>query len=62
MREKAKELQRQKLEQVKKGIKTNFGNSGGFGSNSNNSYTPSVSVDVVNVTNDVKPPSHVVTQ
>ncbi|ERL87931.1 coatomer subunit delta [Dendroctonus ponderosae] len=62
MREKAKELQRQKLEQVKKGIKANFGSSGGFGSTSNNSYTPTASVDVVSVANDVKPPSHVVTQ
>lgn len=63
MREKAKELQRQKLEMVKKGIKANFGSSGGFGTNSNNTYTPSASVDVVsNVQNDVKPPPHSISQ
>lgn len=62
MREKAKELQRQKLEQMKKGIKANFGNSGGFGTSSNNTYTPSASVEMVSVPSEVKPPSHVQTQ
>ncbi|CAH1123394.1 unnamed protein product [Ceutorhynchus assimilis] len=58
MREKAKELQRQKLEQMKKGIKANFGSSGGFGtSSSSNSYTP---IDPVAPQNDVKPPQHIV--
>ncbi|XP_066256059.1 coatomer subunit delta [Euwallacea similis] len=63
MREKAKELQRQKLEQMKKGIKANFGSSSGFGPGSNSTYTPSATVDVVSsVQNDVKPPSHSFTQ
>lgn len=63
MREKAKELQQAKLDLMKRGIKANFGSSGGFGNTSNNTYTPSASVDVVNVQNDVKPPpSHTVTQ
>ncbi|XP_050296382.1 coatomer subunit delta [Anthonomus grandis grandis] len=63
MREKAKELQRQKMEQAKRGIKPSFGSSGGFGTNtSNNTYTPTTSVDVVSVQNDVKPPQHNVSQ
>lgn len=61
MMEKAKELQRQRMEAAKKGIKPSFGSSGGFGTTSNN-YTPSPSVDVVSVQNDVKPPSHSTTQ
>lgn len=61
MMEKAKELQRQRMEAAKKGIKPSFGSSGGFGTTSNN-YTPTTSVDVVNVQNDVKPPSHSIAQ
>ncbi|KAJ8965256.1 hypothetical protein NQ314_004268 [Rhamnusium bicolor] len=57
MREKAKELQRQKMEAAKKGIKSSFGSSAGFGSSSG--YTPIPSVgDVANISNDVKPPSY----
>lgn len=56
MREKAKELQRQRMEAAKKGGKPSFGSSGGFGSNA---YTPSPTVgDVANITNDVKPPTY----
>ncbi|KAL1517983.1 hypothetical protein ABEB36_001674 [Hypothenemus hampei] len=60
MREKAKELQRQKLESMKRGIKTNFGTSGGFGSSSNSSYTPSTTVDVVTAPSETKPTSHAI--
>lgn len=54
MREKAKELQRQRMEAAKKGGKPSFVNSGGFGSS--NSYTPAPTVG--DVTNDIKPPSY----
>ncbi|XP_060520172.1 coatomer subunit delta [Cylas formicarius] len=58
MREKAKELQRQKMEAAKRGIKPSLGNSaGGFGSSSNN-YTPAIPVDLSSVSNDIKPPSY----
>lgn len=53
MREKAKELQRQRMEAAKKGGKPSFGSSGGFGSSSN-SYTPSAIADITTV-NDLKP-------
>lgn len=57
MREKAKELQRQRMEAAKKGGKPSFGSSGGFGSG--NSYNPTPAVgDMANMTNDVKPPSY----
>ncbi|CAH1993596.1 unnamed protein product [Acanthoscelides obtectus] len=57
MREKAKELQRQKMEAAKKGIKPSFGSSGGFGSNSTYTSTPTVG-DLANISNDVKPPAY----
>nr|CAI5851544.1 unnamed protein product [Callosobruchus analis] len=57
MREKAKELQRQKMEAAKKGIKPSFGSAGGFGSNTSYNSTPTVG-DVANISNDVKPPSY----
>ncbi|KAG5896294.1 Coatomer subunit delta [Gonioctena quinquepunctata] len=57
MREKAKELQRQKMEANKKGIKPSFGSSAGFGNSGGYTPTPSVG-DVANVSNDVKPPSY----
>lgn len=54
MREKAKELQRQKMDATRKGIKSSFGGGSSFGNSS--SYTPTPSVgDVANVSNDVKP-------
>ncbi|XP_019864817.1 coatomer subunit delta [Aethina tumida] len=54
MREKAKELQRQKMDATRKGIKSSFGGGSSFGNSS--SYTPAPSVgDVANVSNDVKP-------
>lgn len=57
MREKAKELQRQKMEAQKRGGKPTFGSSGGFGSSTG--YTPTASVgDTANVSNDIKPPSY----
>ncbi|EFA00195.2 coatomer subunit delta [Tribolium castaneum] len=57
MREKAKELQRQRMEANKKGVKPSFGSSGGFGSSSG--YTPAPSVgDVANISNDIKPPAY----
>ncbi|CAH0547929.1 unnamed protein product [Brassicogethes aeneus] len=58
MREKAKELQRQKIDAKKSGIKSSssFGSGSSFG---NSSYTPTPSVgDVSNASNDVKPPSY----
>lgn len=58
MREKAKELQRQRMEASKKGIKPSAYNSGG-GFGSSTGYTPTSSVgDSANVSNDVKPPSY----
>ncbi|XP_044765096.1 coatomer subunit delta [Coccinella septempunctata] len=60
MWEKAKELQRQKIEAKKLG-KPSFGNSGGFGSTT--SYTPTPSVgDIVNVSNDIKTSSYTAAQ
>lgn len=57
MREKAKELQRQKMEASRRGGKPSFGSTAGFGSSTG--YTPSPSVgDIANVSNDVKPPSY----
>jgi hypothetical protein len=57
MREKAKELQRQRMEAAKKGVKPSFVNSGGFGSSSG--YTPAPSVgDIANISNDVKLPAY----
>lgn len=57
MREKAKELQRQRMEANKKGVKPSFGSSGGFGSSSG--YTPAPTVgDVANISNDIKPPAY----
>ncbi|GJQ77792.1 copd [Trypoxylus dichotomus] len=55
MREKAKELQRQKMELAKKGGKPSFGSSGGFGNSTGYTSTPNVG-DVANTTNDIKPP------
>lgn len=56
MREKAKELQRQRMEAAKKGGKPSFGGSGGFGSSTG--YTPALTVgDLANSNNEVKPPS-----
>ena len=61
MREKAKELQRQRMEAAKKGVKPSFGSSGGFGSSSG--YTPSPSVgDTANISNDIKPPTYIAPQ
>lgn len=58
MREKAKELQRQKMEAAKKGGKPSFGSSAGFGSSTG--YTPAPTVgDVANISNDVKPPAYI---
>lgn len=58
MREKAKELQRQRMEANKKGIKSSaFNSSGGFGSSGGYTPTPSVG-DSANISNDVKPPSY----
>lgn len=57
MREKAKELQRQKMEAAKKGIKPSFGSSAGFGNTTGYTPTPSVG-DTANISNDVKPPSY----
>ncbi|KAL3275968.1 hypothetical protein HHI36_020700 [Cryptolaemus montrouzieri] len=60
MWEKAKELQRQKIEAKKMG-KPSFGSSSGFGSGGG--YTPAPSVgDTANISNDVKPPSYTTTQ
>ncbi|KAF5296052.1 hypothetical protein FQA39_LY12674 [Lamprigera yunnana] len=57
MREKAKELQRQRMEAAKKGGKPSFNTSGGFGSSTG--YTPSPSIgDMANINNEVKPPSY----
>jgi len=57
MREKAKELHRQRMETAKKGGKPSFGGSGGFGSSTG--YTPSPVVgDVANSANEIKPPSY----
>lgn len=58
MREKAKELQRQRMEAAKKGGKPAFGgSSGGFGSSA--VYTPAPSIgDMANISNDIKPPSY----
>lgn len=53
MREKAKELQRQRMEAAKKGGKPSFGSSGGFGSS--NSYTPSTAIADMMAVNDLKP-------
>ncbi|XP_065162583.1 LOW QUALITY PROTEIN: coatomer subunit delta [Atheta coriaria] len=55
MREKAKELQRQRMEAAKKGGKPSFGGSGGFGNSTG--YTPYQVGDVANTNNDIKPPS-----
>lgn len=58
MREKAKELQRQRMEATKKGIKSSaYNSSGGFGSSTGYTPTPSVG-DTANVSNDVKPSSY----
>ena len=57
MREKAKELQRQRMEAAKKGGKPVFSSSGGFGSSTG--YTPAPSIgDMANISNDVKPSSY----
>jgi len=59
MREKAKELQRQRMEAAKKGGKAAFSTSGGFGSSTG--YTPAPSIgDMANITNDVKPSTYAV--
>ncbi|XP_018323661.1 coatomer subunit delta [Agrilus planipennis] len=55
MREKAKELQRQRMEAAKKGGKPSFNTSGGFGSSTVYAPTPSIIGDVTNNSNDVKP-------
>lgn len=61
MREKAKELQRLRMEATKKGGKFSYNiNSSGFGSSTGYS-APSVA-DVSNVTNDVKPYNYTSTQ
>lgn len=61
MREKAKELQRQRMEAAKKGGKPAFSTSGGFGSSTG--YTPTASVgDIANTSNDVKPPTYTAVQ
>lgn len=57
MREKAKELQRQRMEANKKGIKPSYNTSGGFGSSTGYIPTPSVG-DTANVSNDVKHPTY----
>ncbi|XP_030763221.1 coatomer subunit delta [Sitophilus oryzae] len=59
MREKAKELQRQKIEAVKRGIKPSYGSSGGFGANTNTYSSPAPNDLLVN---DVKPPVYTPTQ
>ena len=59
MREKAKELQRQKMEATKKGIKSSF--SSGFGNSTGYVPTPVVG-DVANVNNEIKAPSYTQTQ
>ncbi|KAK9881564.1 hypothetical protein WA026_016439 [Henosepilachna vigintioctopunctata] len=60
MWEKAKELQRQKIEAKKMG-KPSFGNSGGFGNNTGYTSAPSVG-DIANVSNDVKTTSYTPSQ
>lgn len=57
MREKAKELQRQRMEAAKKGGKPAFSTSGGFGSSTGYTPTPSIG-DMANISNDIKPPSY----
>lgn len=54
MREKAKELQRQRMEAAKKGVKVSYGGSGGFGNSTGYNPTPSVG-DMANITNEIKP-------
>lgn len=56
MREKAKELQRQRMEAAKKGGKLSFGNSGGFGSS--NSYTPTPAIMEMAKNDVLSPPSY----
>lgn len=60
MWEKAKELQRQKIEAKKLG-KSSFGNSGGFGTATTYNATSSVG-DVVNASNDMKTSSYAAPQ
>ncbi|XP_022912450.1 coatomer subunit delta [Onthophagus taurus] len=59
MREKAKELQRQKMEANKRGGKGGFSSSTGFGNSTGYNPTPVVG-DVSNISNDIKPPSYTV--
>lgn len=61
MREKAKELQRQRLEAIKKGGKASFGSSGGFGNSTGYNPTPTVG-DVAISNNEIKPPSYTAIQ
>lgn len=58
MREKAKELQRQKMEANKKGIKSSSYSSSSVGFGNTTGYTPTPSVGDTAVSNDVKPPSY----
>lgn len=58
MREKAKELQRQRMEAAKKGGKVTYGGSGGFGNSTGYNPTPTVG-DVAPANNEIKPPSYV---
>lgn len=57
MREKAKELQRQRMEAGKKGGKVSYASSGGFGNSTGYTPTPTVG-DMANITNDFKPSSY----
>lgn len=57
MREKAKELQRQRMEAGKKGGKVSYSSSGGFGNSTGYTPTPTVG-DLANITNDFKPSSY----
>lgn len=60
MREKAKELQRQRMEAAKKGGSKSFGSSVAFGSSTG--YTPSHNVGDVSNSEESKPPSYSVSQ
>lgn len=57
MREKAKELQRQRMEAAKKGGKVSYGGSGGFGNSTGYTPTPTVG-DMANISNDIKPATY----
>lgn len=61
MREKAKELQRQRMEAAKKGGKVSYGGSGGFGNSTGYTPTPTVG-DMANISNDIKPATYTAMQ